>query len=77
MFYVILTLLSGTITTMLCNKVNIANVFLQLCIKGIITILVPNSIYIAIFFKTSEFKYLYYILKTQLNKIIILKKAVN
>ena len=76
-FYVILTLLSGTITTMLCNKVNIANVFLQLCIKGIITILVPNSIYIAIFFKTSEFKYLYSILKTQLNKIIILKKAVN
>ena len=71
--YLILTIISGLITTDLCQLVVINNEFLSLVIKGVICISIPNIIYIILFFNTKEFKYLLSIGKPILNKYNLVK----
>ena len=56
-FYIILTLLTCIITTFICKQIVIQAMFISLVIKGIISITIPGLIYILIFYKTDEFKY--------------------
>jgi hypothetical protein len=55
----------------------IENSFLLLVAKGFICLIVPNSIYVIIFYKTEEFQYLLNIMKINLSefKLGFLKKA--
>lgn len=71
--YLALTIISGVITTALCQFVFINNEFFKLVIKGLICIIVPNIIYIIFFFNTKEFKYLVGIGKPILNKYKVIK----
>lgn len=48
----------------ICNSIFINNAIMNLIIKSIICILLPNSITILLFYKTDEFKYLINIIKS-------------
>lgn len=62
-FYVILTLVTGIFTTTLCNSLILNSGFISLILKGIICVVSVNIIYIFIFYKTDEFKYILNIIK--------------
>ena len=68
-YYFLLTLINGFITTICCNILVSGNNFLCLVIKGIICVIVTNIVYVVIFFKTDEFKYLFNIIKPIFVKI--------
>lgn len=68
-FYIVLTLITGYITTYICNILILGNGFLSLVIKGFICVFIINLSYILIFYRSNEFKYIIKIIK-----IIILKK---
>lgn len=67
--YVTLTILVGSLTTMICNIIVVGDSFISLVVKGIVCVSIPNIIYILIFYKTDEFKYLYGVLKPMFSKI--------
>lgn len=60
--YAILTIIVGILTSTICNKFIIVTGFISLIIKGIICIVIPNILYLLIFLKTNEFKYIVNIL---------------
>lgn len=68
-FYLILTLVTGIFTTIICNTLVIGSGFMSLVSKGIICVVVVNLIYILIFCKTYEFKYILNIVKSLALKI--------
>lgn len=67
--YAILTISVGGITTIVCNFVQVSNLFVLLIIKAIICLIIPNSIYLILFSRTEEMKYLYSILEAIIKKI--------
>ena len=67
-YYVLVTLIVGAITTFLCNNFVYGSGFISLVLKGLICVIVPNLIYISLFYKTEEFKYLLDVLKPFLVK---------
>lgn len=64
--YGILTLVTGFITTYICNLLLIENCFRSLVIRGIVCVVIVNSMYILIFYKCDEFKYILNIVKDYL-----------
>ena len=68
-FYIILTILAGILTTNVCNLVSIGSPWVSLIIKGIICVLIPNIVYIFVFYKTEEFMYLWNTIKPMLIKV--------
>ena len=58
LIYLIMTLSAGVITTIVCNKVVMNNEFFTLILKGIICVIIPNTLYFIVVFKTNEFKYI-------------------
>jgi O-antigen/teichoic acid export membrane protein len=68
-FYALLTIGTCFITTIACNNFVEGGNFIFLLLKGIICLVIPNSIYVIVFFKTAEFQYLTNILKSNLFKL--------
>ena len=65
-FYMILTIVIAIPTTIICNYVSYLHdgvTFGMLVMKGIVCMLIPNIMYIIIFYKTEEFKYIWNIIK--------------
>ena len=58
LIYLIMTLSAGVITTIVCNKVVMNNEFFTLILKGIICVIIPNTLYLIVVFRTNEFKYI-------------------
>jgi O-antigen/teichoic acid export membrane protein len=56
--YLGLTLFTCLFTTFVCSSIIINNGFFNLVIKGIICVVFPSAIYVAIFYKTEEFLYI-------------------
>ncbi|WP_342042512.1 lipopolysaccharide biosynthesis protein [Bacillus sp. OTU2372] len=79
-YYLIIGLSAFLITRILCNFISPDNVF-NLVLISFICLIIPNIIYIAIFYKSNEFKYLLMILKNILgllqNKVKFNKKIKN
>ncbi|PGA19857.1 lipopolysaccharide biosynthesis protein [Priestia aryabhattai] len=67
--YAILTVITCLLTTMICNTLVIGHNFISLLLKGIVCLIVPNSIYVVLFFKTKEFKYILNVLKSNVFKL--------
>ena len=67
--YAILTIATCAVTTVFCDAIQVNNLFIALIIKGIICLIIPNCIYILIFSKSEEMKYLYAVIKPIINKI--------
>ncbi len=70
-----LTLFAMFLTSTICNILITGSGFLDLILKGFICIIVPNIIYISVFYKTSEFKYIKSIIikRFRKNKINVTK----
>lgn len=68
-FYVMLTLITGIFTTTLCNILVVGSGFMSLVLKGIICVFIVNLLYLFIFYKTDEFKYILNIIKPIVLKI--------
>lgn len=68
-FYAFLTVVSGIITTNLCNVFVVGSGFSSLVIKGMICLVVPNMLYITIFYNKNEFQYIKNVLNTVLKGI--------
>ena len=68
--YALLTLATGIFTSYFASLFSQIT-FLTLVIRGMICVIIPNSIYLAVFYKTEEFKYLLGII----NPIIIKAKS--
>ncbi|MCM3568230.1 lipopolysaccharide biosynthesis protein [Neobacillus mesonae] len=58
LIYLFLTIMAGFVSVCTCNLVTLEVSFFSLIVKGVICLLIPNIIYILIFFRTEEFKYL-------------------
>ena len=67
--YLILTIIVGAITTFACNILVLGAGLFSLVYKGIICVLIPNIIYVLLFYRTEEFKYLYSIGKSMIIKV--------
>lgn len=79
-FYATLTLFNCIIISLVCSKVELGKGFIELVIKGLLCIIIPNIIYIFIFYKSNEFQYLLNILRNSLIKIkykILGKKMID
>lgn len=63
-YYLIIMLFTGALTNICCNLVTSGYGFISLCIRGIICVGVVNSVYMVIFRKTDEFKYLFTTIKS-------------
>ncbi|WML50681.1 hypothetical protein RCG23_21195 [Neobacillus sp. PS3-34] len=72
-FYSILTLLSCYISAEICNIFVPGNSLISLIEKGIICLFVPNIIYVGVFYKTEEFKYIKNILGSIISRLKIRK----
>ena len=68
-YYLILTLIVGSLTTICCNILVKETKFIDLVFKGIICVLIPNIIYIILFYKTNEFKYILGIIRPFIIKL--------
>ncbi|MGX2961377.1 lipopolysaccharide biosynthesis protein [Peribacillus sp. JNUCC 23] len=68
-FFVVLTLVTCFATTYICNAVVIGNGFISLVVRGIICLIIPNIIYIVIFYKNEEFQYIKNILSGVLTRL--------
>lgn len=68
--YTLATIIVGFITTFLCNLLISGDSFLSLIYRGILCVLVTNIIFVLIFYKNKEFKYIIHIIKGILNEII-------
>lgn len=73
-FYIVITLSTGYITSIICNSLGTKISFILLVIRGIMCVTIPNLIYIKIFYKTDEFKYLLSVIKPTIEK---LKVSIN
>ncbi|MEG2776788.1 MAG: oligosaccharide flippase family protein [Cellulosilyticaceae bacterium] len=76
MIYTILMLVSGFITTVICNTCVSGNSFISLVMRGMICVLVPNAIYLGLFFRTKEFEYLWNAIKGQTLRLRIKNRNV-
>ena len=76
-FYVLLTLLTGFITTFICNIMVNGTSFMSLVAKGITCIIIVNLIYLLIFYNTDEFRYILNIIKPRILKIKSKVKILN
>lgn len=76
-FYLLVTLITGIITINVCSLFIDGYSFMSLCARGIICLIIPNVIYLALFYKTEEFKYLLGALKGQISNIGVFNKIIN
>lgn len=73
-FYLLITIGIGFITSSICNFVISGYSFISLVIRGLICLILPNSIYLILFHKTTEFKYLLNSLEVLLGKNKLFRK---
>jgi O-antigen/teichoic acid export membrane protein len=57
-FYFVLTITTCLIVTYICNSLVEGNSFFSLVLRGLICVLITNIVYIVIFFKQEEFRYI-------------------
>lgn len=74
-YYFILTVCVGYVTTYICNNLMVAGTFMSLIIRGIICIIIPNIIYIPLFYRTDEFQYIINSLMSVIKKRCVLEKC--
>lgn len=68
-YYVTIGLATCLMTSLICNLISYDGL-LELMLRGIICLIIPNIIYIFIFYKTDEFQYLFKIVKSILETLL-------
>lgn len=69
--YIVITIIVGYLTSFICTNFIVRENFMSLLIRGIISVIIPNIIYIAIFYRTKEFKHILKIISPMLCKLKI------
>lgn len=72
--YVAITFFTCVVTVIITNSLISGHSFISLIARGIICVIIPNLIYILIFFRTKEFKAIYNLIKDNLFNNIVIKK---
>ena len=67
--YIIMTVIASIITNRICYIFEINNNFTSLIFKGIICFIIPNMLFLLVFFKTSEFQYLWNVFIPKITKV--------
>jgi O-antigen/teichoic acid export membrane protein len=57
-YYLVLTIITCFITTSICNYVVVGDTLISLIARGVLCLLIPNIIYVVVFYKNNEFLYL-------------------
>ncbi|WP_424767285.1 lipopolysaccharide biosynthesis protein [Paenibacillus sp. sgz302251] len=57
-YYLLLTISTCCITTICCNYFVVGDTFTSLLVRGLFCLLIPNFIYVVVFYKSNEFQYL-------------------
>ena len=73
---IVIMILTGGITAFICNLLVSGTSFMSLIYRGIICLFVPNIIYLGVFFKTCEFKYLLNTFKNIMPQFVKNKMAI-
>lgn len=68
--YTLIMIATCAVTSVITITLVAGNGFISICIRGIICVVIPNLIYVGIFYKTDEFKYLKLIAAGQMSSII-------
>jgi hypothetical protein len=68
--YIFLFIIIAFITYLISMHVNISNMYLQVVVNAIISVIVPNVILLIIFYNTDNFKYYLKLIKSKLSKNI-------
>lgn len=67
LFYIVIGMLAFVMTRYMCHFIKIEGL-LALALYGLICAIIPNLIYILVFYKTEEFQYLFTVLKILIRK---------
>ncbi|HBI6917945.1 TPA: oligosaccharide flippase family protein [Clostridium perfringens] len=67
--YLMIMLGVGWITGNLCNLIVGGYSFTSLIVRGVVCVIIPNTIYFILFFNTREFQYLWISIKNQINNL--------
>lgn len=67
--YMLLTCIAVSLTALINNYIGVNSSLISLISRGIICLIIPNTLYLIIFFKTEEFQYLWNILMFQVRSI--------
>ncbi|MEF2820388.1 MAG: hypothetical protein U0N85_06890 [Clostridium sp.] len=67
--YIIMTVIASIITNRICYIFEINNNFTSLIFKGITCFIIPNMLFLLVFFKTSEFQYLWNVFIPKITKV--------
>lgn len=65
-FFTMLTIITCLITSNICSIFSNGHNFISLVTRGLVCLIIPNLIYVAIFYKSEEFKYM----KNVLNNVL-------
>ncbi|WP_283689006.1 lipopolysaccharide biosynthesis protein [Clostridium perfringens] len=74
--YLMIMLGVGWITGNLCNLIVGGYSFTSLIVRGVVCVIIPNTIYFILFFNTREFQYLWISIKNQINNLKLSKLSV-
>lgn len=78
--YIIYTIIAigvGHVTTIFSNSIFIDMKLIEIIIRGLICVIIPNSIYLLLFYRNNEFKYLYKIIKLQVSNKYKVNDGIN
>lgn len=67
--YILVTIITGVITTIICNYFILENTFKHMIFKGIICLIIPNIFIVIFFYKNKEFKYIKLLVKNNIIKL--------
>ena len=67
--YLMIMLGVGWITANGCNLIVSGYSFTSLIVRGVVCVIIPNTIYFILFFNTREFQYLWISIKNQINNL--------
>lgn len=65
--YTVILFLGGAVTWLICSLIKEGTV-LAFAVKTVVCLIVPNTIFLIAFYRTSEFKYLFQVLNTEIRK---------
>ena len=69
--YLFITIFTGILTTLLCRYIEINNLFLQLVVKGVVSTIIINLVFVGFLFRTKEVKYLLSLFKNIISGIYL------
>ena len=76
-FYLALTVGMTFLTSTVCNRLIEGTSFMSLIYRGIIILIIPNLICVLIFYRSTEFKYLYNIMSLGLKINILIPQKLK